>query len=210
MSRREEIPIQRLMNIEDLNRKIKSVEKDVKILKRLYFIKFRYSGDSVEKASEKVGVTKRIGYIWQNRWNEKGYDGIIPRYAGGRPSKISDQQKSELEKILRRKESWTTKEIKDVISREFNVDYSLKQIYIILRDMGMNFGKPYPRDYRRPTNAEEMLKKLPKIDQDTVIGFLDETSPQTIANTQRIWSFGKPTICKNTTNSERTHSDSML
>ena len=159
MSRREEIPIQRLMNIEDLNRKIKSVEKDVKILKRLYFIKFRYSGDSVEKASEKVGVTKRIGYIWQNRWNEKGYDGIIPRYAGGRPSKISDQQKSELEKILRLKESWTTKEIKDVISREFNVDYSLKQIYIILRDMGMNFGKPYPRDYRRPKNAEEMLKK---------------------------------------------------
>lgn len=159
MSRREEIPIQRLMNIEDLNRKIKSVEKDVKILKRLYFIKFRYSGDSVEKASEKVGVTKRIGYIWQNRWNEKGYDGIIPRYAGGRPSKISDQQKSELEQILRLKESWTTKEIKDVISREFNVDYSLKQIYIILRDMGMNFGKPYPRDYRRPANAEEMLKK---------------------------------------------------
>jgi putative transposase len=159
MSRREEIPIQRLMNIEDLNRKIKSVEKDVKILKRLYFIKFRYSGDSVEKASEKVGVTKRIGYIWQNRWNEMGYEGIIPRYAGGRPSKISEQQKSELEKILRRKESWTTKEIKDVISREFNVDYNLKQIYIILRDMGMNFGKPYPRDYRRPTNAEEMLKK---------------------------------------------------
>jgi len=147
------------MNIEELNRKIKSVEKDVKILKRLYFIKFRYSGDSVEKASEKVGVTKRIGYIWQNRWNEMGYEGIIPRYAGGTPSKISEQQKSELEKILRRKESWTTKEIKDVISREFNVDYSLKQIYIILRDMGMNFGKPYPRDYRRPTNAEEMLKK---------------------------------------------------
>ena len=87
MSRREEIPIQRLMNIEDLNRKIKSVEKDVKILKRLYFIKFRYSGDSVEKASEKVGVTKRIGYIWQNRWNEMGYEGIIPRYAGGRPPK---------------------------------------------------------------------------------------------------------------------------
>ena len=159
MSRREEIPIQRLMNIEDLNRKIKSVEKDVKILKRLYFIKFRYSGDSVEKASEKVGVTKRIGYICQNRWNEKGYEGIIPRYAGGRPSKISEQQKKELEQILRRKESWTTKEIKYVISRECSVDYSLKQIYVILRDMGMNFGKPYPRDYRRPPNAEEMLKK---------------------------------------------------
>jgi putative transposase len=41
-------------------------------------------------------------------------------------------------------------------------------------------------------------KKLPKMDPDTVIGFLDETAPQTTANTQRLWSFGKPTICKNT------------
>jgi transposase len=32
-----------------------------------------------------------------------------------------------------------------------------------------------------------------------VIGFLDETSPQTIANTQRFWSFGHPTLIKNTT-----------
>jgi hypothetical protein len=36
------------------------------------------------------------------------------------------------------------------------------------------------------------------MDQNTVIGFLDETSPQTTANTQRLWSYGKPTICKNT------------
>jgi transposase len=43
------------------------------------------------------------------------------------------------------------------------------------------------------------LKKIPKIDQNTVIGFLDETSPQTTANTQRVWSFGRPTIRKNTT-----------
>ena len=32
-----------------------------------------------------------------------------------------------------------------------------------------------------------------------VIGFLDETSPQTTANTQRLWSFRKPSIRKNTT-----------
>lgn len=159
MSKQEKIPIQRLMSVEELNRKIKTVEKDVKILKRLYFVKFRYDGDSVEKATEKVGVTKRIGYIWQGRWNDKGYEGIIPRYAGGRPSKLTQQQKNELRQLLKQKESWTTKEVKELILREFNVDYTLKQIYIILRDIGMNFGKPYPRDYRRPTNAEELLKK---------------------------------------------------
>jgi putative transposase len=147
------------MSVEELNRKIKTVEKNVKILKRLYFVKFRYNGESVEKAAEKVCVTKRIGYIWQERWNEKGYEGIIPRYAGGRPSKLTQQQKNELRQLLNQKESWTTKEVKELIFKKFNVDYTLKQIYIILRDLEMNFGKPYPRDYRRPPNAEDILKK---------------------------------------------------
>jgi putative transposase len=159
MSRPEKIPINRSMGVEELNRRIKTVEKDVKILKRLYFIKFRYEGDSVEKASEKVGITKRIGYIWQDRWNDTGYNGIIPRYAGGRPSKLSQQQKNELEQLLKQKECWTTKDVKNLILEKFNIEYTLKQIYIILRDMGMNFGKPYPHDYRRPSNAEEILKK---------------------------------------------------
>ena len=70
MSRPEIIPINRLMSVEELDHKIKAVEKDVKILKRLYFIKFRYDGDSVEGAAEKIGITKRIGYIWQERWND--------------------------------------------------------------------------------------------------------------------------------------------
>jgi transposase len=36
------------------------------------------------------------------------------------------------------------------------------------------------------------------IDRGVVIGFMDESSPQTTANTQRLWSFGKPIIRKNT------------
>ena len=36
------------------------------------------------------------------------------------------------------------------------------------------------------------------MDGDVIIGFMDESSPQTTANTQRPWSFGKPTIYKNT------------
>ena len=159
MSRQEEIPINKSMSVEELNRKIKTAEKDVKILKRLYFIKFRYDGDSVEKATKKLGITKRIGYIWQDRWNNKGYAGIIPQYAGGRPSKLSQQQKNELEQLLKQKENWTTRDVKHLISEKFNVEYTLKQIYIILRNMGMNFGKPYPHDYRKPSNAEEILKK---------------------------------------------------
>ena len=36
------------------------------------------------------------------------------------------------------------------------------------------------------------------MDEEVIISFMDESSPQTTANTQRLWSFGKPVIYKNT------------
>ena len=86
MPRPEQIPIQKHMTMEEIQRRIKTLETNAKILKRLYFIKYRYEGASVEEASRIVGVAKPIGYIWQERWNENNYDGLIPRFAGGRPS----------------------------------------------------------------------------------------------------------------------------
>jgi putative transposase len=43
------------------------------------------------------------------------------------------------------------------------------------------------------------LKKLDLINEDSIIGFFDETSPQTTANTVKLWSFHKPEVIKNTT-----------
>ena len=37
------------------------------------------------------------------------------------------------------------------------------------------------------------------IDNDCIIGFFDESSPQTTSNTVRLWSFNKPVMIKNTT-----------
>ena len=74
----------------------------------------------------------------------------------------------------------------------------------------MHFNKPFPRDYRRPSDAEERLKaslhqafmllKGKGIHKDDIaLGFLDEASPQNRANTVRVWSFEKsPGLDKNT------------
>lgn len=154
----EQIHIVKHLDIEELNRMIK-VERDAKILMRLYFIKFRYEGITVNESSKRIGVTKRVGYIWQERWNEKGYDGLAPQYAGGRPSKLTNQEKIELEQLLRQKDSWTSREMHDMILDKFGVDYTIKQVLVIAKQMGMKFAKPYMHDYRRPENAEDILKK---------------------------------------------------
>ena len=43
-----------------------------------------------------LGVTEATGYAWLKRWNSRGYEGIIPDFGGGRPSKLTEEQKEEL------------------------------------------------------------------------------------------------------------------
>ena len=162
MSKPEQIPIHRLWSLDELNKRIRTLEKDLKILKRLYFIKYRYEGDSVEVSARRVGITKSVGYIWQKRWNEHGYAGLIPRYAGGRPSKLLEEQKEQLKALLKERDDWTTNEVREYIQRAFGVEYTVKQVRIILNNFGMRYAKPYPRDYRRPADAEVLFKKPPR------------------------------------------------
>lgn len=159
MARLENITIERHITAEELNKRIKSLEKDVKVLQRLYFIKYRYEGVAVEDAAKRVEISKPVAYIWQDRWNKEGYAGLKPKFAGGKPSKLSGAQKEQLKEILNKRDDWTTEEIKKLILEKFLVEYSLKQIRIILRKFGMKLAKPYPHDYRRPGDAEEILKK---------------------------------------------------
>jgi putative transposase len=74
----EQIHIQKHMAVEELDGRIKTLEINTRVLKRLYFIKHRYNGKSVEEACDLVGVKKPVGYIWQYRWNKEGYKGLAP------------------------------------------------------------------------------------------------------------------------------------
>ena len=155
----EQIPIQKHLTRDELESRIKTLEKDTKILKRLYFVKYRYEGESVDESAQRIGVTRNEGYIWQRRWNERGYEGLIPQYAGGRPMKLSLEEFDHLKDLLGQKTTWTTEEVRTIIHQEFGVEYTLKQIRLILKKLKMAYGKPFTLDYRRPDDAEYVLKK---------------------------------------------------
>jgi putative transposase len=115
VSKPEQIPLQRHMSQEELQKRIKTLENDVKVRRRLYFIKYRYGGLTVDQSSALVGISKPVGYIWQIRWNEEGYAGLIPKYAGGRPPKLDQNQKDKLNQLLCQKSVWTTEEVRMLI-----------------------------------------------------------------------------------------------
>ncbi|OFV66198.1 MAG: transcriptional regulator [Candidatus Syntrophoarchaeum butanivorans] len=69
MGRKRVYEVVKHLPAEELDKMIKGLEKDTRVLKRLYFIRYLYRGMSVEKAADLVGVTKATGYTWLKRWN---------------------------------------------------------------------------------------------------------------------------------------------
>ena len=159
MPRKRVCEVKRHLPLEELDLRIGKHERSVRVLKRLYFIRHLYSGKSVEESAKLVGVTKAVGYIWLKRWNQDGYEGLIPRFGGGRPPKLKPEEKRRLLELLKQKDNWTISEVQNLIRDEFGIEYSYSQVNRILKSFGMRHSKPYPKDYRRPDNAKEILKK---------------------------------------------------
>ena len=179
-------------------------EKNKHVHERLLFICQLYFGDSFREARTRMCISEQTAYDWLKRWNEKGYDGLVPGFGGGRPPELNKDNKEQLKKMIREKNNWLTSEIRALIRKEFNVSHTERHVSRILRSLGMNYAKPYPTDYRQPRDAEERLKQsiedvLDSVPDNCVVGFFDEASPQTTDNKQRFWSFGKPGITMNTT-----------
>ena len=204
MSKQNRVSVKRHISVKELRRLIR-LEKDKRVHERLLFIHHLYMGASVPDACEFMCIALQSGYNWLKAWNQAGYTGLKPRFGGGRPPKLTPEHREMLREALGSKDHWLIGEVRDLIARRFNVEYSQRQVTRILRELGMHYYKPYPEDSRRPENAEEVLQErldeaLRKVEGkgDVVLGFLDESRPQTTDNRQRFWGFGKKRMTRNT------------
>jgi putative transposase len=159
MGRRKIYTVVRHVSPDELSGWIRRKEKEIRVLKRLYFIKHLYEGAGVEEAADKVGVVKAVTYEWLRRWNEGGYEGLIPRFGGGRPPALTKVQKEDLVSELRKRENWALAEVRKLIRAKYGVTYSENHVRRLLKSFDMKHAKPYVYDYRRPDDAEMLLKK---------------------------------------------------
>jgi len=125
---------------------------------KLTFVRMRYRGWSVVEAADALGINAQTGYNWQMAWNESGLGSLYPAPRTGRPPKLDEAQREALADRIRRG-PMTTREARLFIVGRFGVEYSEKQVHVILGSMGFHHSKPYPVDYRRPADAEGQLKK---------------------------------------------------
>jgi transposase len=191
-------------------------EKDFTIKYRLVFLNTLAAlSYDLDKACKIFSVAIPTAYVWIRQWNENGYEGIAHPFhqsdkPRGRPPQLTDNDLKKLKDLLSEKPNWLTKEVADLIFKTWGIKLSFAQVARILKKkLKMHFSKPYPHDYRRPPEAEEklmrdleesysQLKEKGILRKDVAIGFVDEASPQTTANTVRVWNFGHADIIKDT------------
>jgi transposase len=192
--------ITRHLSAEELDQAIDDAQQagEVRLVRRLCFVTNLYAGDSPSKAGENVGVSQSTSDRWARAWNEAGVDGLRPRFAGGRPAKLSSAQFEEFFTLLEEGQPWTPQQIDDLLWERYGVTYDRTHLARILRADGMQYAKPRPMDPRQPPDAEadfrerlgEALAK-DNAGEPLVLGFFDISWPQPFENSQRMWSYDR-------------------
>lgn len=148
---------------------IKLLEKYLKEYRQAYNIYIRILavrmvklGQSRTAVGEYLHKDRKTVGKWVNDYNEQGIEGLIPDYSKcGTKSKLTNEQLLELKNALTDpNESYTIKDAKKLIELEFDVTYSDKQVWEIVRKrLGLNYRKPFIIYNESPEDAEDLLLK---------------------------------------------------
>ena len=98
------------------------------LVRRLCFVRNLYRGDSISEAAGRVGVSQPTGSRWLATWNADGIDGLEPSFGGGRPPKLDDEQRDQVESLLDRYQSLAPGEVQRLLEAAFGITYSKRHV----------------------------------------------------------------------------------
>lgn len=104
-----------------------------------------------------LGVDRRSVRRWNAAFRKTGKHGIAAKPASGRPAKLDDAEKRQLENVLLKgaraagypTDLWTCPRVAQVIAEHFAVTYHVDHIGRLLRTLGWSPQKPQRRAVER-------------------------------------------------------------
>ncbi len=107
------------------------------------------NGSSQSRVARKFGVSRTTTSRWSRALDHKGVEGLRKRRATGRPSRLTEDQKSEI--ILIHTEGarafgydddrWTTARLADAIEKRFGVRYDQDHVGRLMHGLGLRKPK---------------------------------------------------------------------
>jgi len=143
------------------------LEQNGRIKQRLHIVLKAFKMKSSYKIAEQVNTSHTKVQRWIKRFNKKGISGLKDKPRPGSPAKLSKAQIIELDaELCRDKEfsvGWRTLEVKDMISKYFNVNYTPFHIRRLLKKMNYSRVKPRPSHVsKKPIEGKETARQIKK------------------------------------------------
>lgn len=136
--------IERHLPEERIDELLREAEDDHR-LRRIGFVKNLYRGDTISEAADRVGRSPATGTRWADDWNDGGFDELMPNFGGGRPPKLDEEEREKLVELLRDGQPWASREIRNLLKEEFDVEYHPNYLGTFLRSLGLSSTKSRPK-----------------------------------------------------------------
>lgn len=142
-------------------------EKDGRVKQRLLIILSAFKMKSSYKIAERAETSHTKVQRWINRFNKHGFEGLFDKKRPGKPSKLTEEQKKMLEKILDKpgefRAGFNSVEILDKIKKSYDVKYTLRHVRRLLKQLGYSRITPRPSHIKKdPIKSKEIVGKLKK------------------------------------------------
>lgn len=150
------------INKQELDSEISKYTTPHRIYERLIAMRLLSEGRSMTEVASTLNKSYQTISRWAKLCEQKGLDGLIPKFGGGRPSKLTFSEFKELDEMIEENPNMRIKDVTQLIYTKFNVLYSDKQVGEIVDKLGYNYSKAYPILSKEPVDSEEQLKKKPR------------------------------------------------
>ena len=143
-------------------------EKRPKVRSRLLAMACLLEGRGREETARQFGMSRNVLRIWVSRYNAAGPAGLADRYhLEGRPVRLDSAQRARLKALIEagadydrdRIVAYRVVDIRDLVKREFMVDYSVSGMNRLLHAIGCSWLVPRPKHPQGDPIAREEFKK---------------------------------------------------
>lgn len=152
------------LDIDKINQLIDK-ETDIKIYKKLNFLKLKANGYSTKKAYELANIKKSQAYLTLDQWNNGGYEALLRKKGGGRKTKLNENELNELESIILKNKLISSLEIQKIIKDKWNKEYTIEGIKNLLKtQLNLDLNETEHSLDEITSNLQKHIKNLEDID----------------------------------------------
>ena len=141
-------------------------EKNARAKTRLHVLILRRQKYTQPEIAATIHVTQGTVSNICRRFLKEGWESVHDKPREGRPSRLTQQQKSSLSVLLssefvdgEMQRGWQTKDVINLVKEKFDVKYSQRKVRDLLYELKMSWKVPRPEHKNRDEKAVRTFKK---------------------------------------------------